>query len=399
MPADSAPSEASSATRTRTIIALGSAQTIAWASSYYLVAILADPMARELGISPTRIYAAFSAALLISALLGPKVGRTIDRFGGRGVLGLSNGLFILSLVILGLARSELALWAGWLTMGTAMSVGLYDAAFATLGRIYGETARSAITGITLIAGFASTVGWPLTTWGEAEIGWRMTCLAWAGVHLVLALPLNLLVPRIQSKSSPSGAGAAYAPSAPARLVMDRTMWLLGFAFAAGWVVSTAMAAHLPRLLEAAGATPTQAVAAAALIGPAQVGARVIEAWLMSRVHPLWSARAAMIGHPVGAGLLLAGGGLMAVPFTLLHGAGNGVLTIARGTVPLSVYGPENYGYRLGVLGAPARIAQAGAPLAFGVLIEVLGAGTLWVSAGLCLASCMALMAIGPQRRT
>jgi hypothetical protein len=130
--------------------------------------------------------------------------------------------------------------------------------------------------------------------------------------------------------------------------MDRNMWLLGFAFAAGWVVSTAMAAHLPRLLEAAGASATEAVAAAALVGPAQVAARVIEATFLAKYHPLITARLSTVTHPLGAGILLAGGGWLAMPFTLLHGAGNGILTIARGTVPLAVFGPENYGYRLGL---------------------------------------------------
>ncbi len=137
-----------------------------------------------------------------------------------------------------------------------------------------------------------------------------------------------------------------------------------------------MAAHLPRILEDAGATAPAAIAAAALVGPAQVLARTVEAGIMSRYHPLVSARLATVAHPIGAGLLLAGGSWLAMPFTILHGAGNGILTIAQGTVPLAIFGPENYGYRLGVLGAPARIVQAGAPLAFSALVDVFGAYAL-----------------------
>ena len=142
---------------------------------------------------------------------------------------------------------------------------------------------------------------------------------------------------------------------------------------------------------------TQAVAAAALIGPAQVAARLLEAGFLSRFHPLVSARLSTITHPIGAALLLAGGGWLAMPFTLLHGAGNGILTIARGTVPLAVFGPENYGYRLGVLGAPARIMQAAAPLAFGALIEAYGSGALYFTSALCLAACAALLAVRSAR--
>jgi len=371
------------------VAGLGTTQTLAWASSYYLVAILADPMARDLQISTTNVFAAYSAALLISAVVGPRVGRTIDRLGGREVLAVSNLLYASGLVLLAMANSAYLLWAGWLLLGAAMGLGLYDAAFATLGRYYYEDARSSITGITLIAGFASTVGWPLSAWGEAEIGWRATCLAWAAAHILIGLPLNLRVlPRVAAPAKIAEAGAK--PHIP----MDRAMWLLGFAFAAGWIVSTAMASHLPRLLEASGASARDAVAAAALVGPGQVAARLLEAGYLSRFHPLVSARLSTIAHPLGAGLLLAGGGWLAVPFTLLHGAGNGILTIARGTVPLAIFGSRNYGYRLGLLGAPARIAQAGAPLAFDAIIDAFGPRALYVSTALCLAALAALVAVG-----
>ena len=153
-----------------------------------------------------------------------------------------------------------------------MGAGLYDAAFAALGRIYGDTARRSITGITLIAGFASTVGWPLSAWGLETIGWRNTCFAWAAAHILIGLPLNwLMLPAVK------GAKAAVAAAVKPQIAIDRTMILLAFVFAAAWTVTGAMAAHLPRILEAAGATSGQAVFAGALIGPAQVLARIFEA--------------------------------------------------------------------------------------------------------------------------
>ena len=172
------------------------------------------------------------------------------------------------------------------------------------------------------------------------------------------------------------------------------MVLLAFAFAAAWIVTAAMAAHFPRIMEAAGASATQAIAAGALIGPAQVGARMLEAGFLSRYHALVAARLATLTHPVGVAVLaLAGGGVAAGAFAVLHGAGNGVITIARGTVPLAIYGPENYGYRLGLIGAPARLLQAGAPLAFSLLIDRLGAGVLAISAALSLSACVALLLV------
>src|SRR5689334_25176088 len=175
------------------ILALGTTQTLAWASSYYLPAILADPIGRDLGVSSNWIFAAFSASLVLSAILGPRIGRQIDLVGGRSVLCISNLTLAAGLVLLGLTYSIPVLIIAWLLLGVGMGMGLYDAAFGALGRIYGDAARRSITGITLIAGFASTVGWPLTALGLEQIGWRNTCFALAAAHILLGLPLNLLV--------------------------------------------------------------------------------------------------------------------------------------------------------------------------------------------------------------
>lgn len=370
------------------IISLGTTQTLAWASSYYLPAILADPIAHDLGTSSNWFFAAFSAALVISGLLGPRVGRQIDRVGGRQVLCASNVILAGGLALLGASTSLWMMAAAWLLLGIGMGLGLYDAAFGALGRVYGDDARKAITGITLIAGFASTVGWPLSSLGLDMIGWRGTCLAWAAAHLVIGLPLNLL---FLPKTAP--APRAAAPIAKPHIPIDRTMIVLSFAFAAAWTVTSAMAAHLPRIIEAFGATPAQAVFAGMMIGPAQVAARIVEASTLSRFHPLVSARLACIAHPIGACVIGLFGGGAAAAFALLHGAGNGILTIARGTLPLAIFGPENYGYRLGLIGAPSRICQALAPLGFGLLIEPLGRGVVVVSALLSLAALVALLCL------
>ena len=375
------------------ILALGTTQTLAWASSYYLPAILADPIARDLGVSSNWIFAAFSASLVISALLGPRVGRQIDLVGGRQVLSISNLTLAAGLALLGLTHSITLLVAAWLLLGIGMGFGLYDAAFGALGRIYGNAARGAITGITLIAGFASTVGWPLTAWGLESIGWRDTCFAWAAAHMLIGLPINfLMLPAVK------GAKAATETPVKPHIPIDRTMILLAFAFAAAWSVTGAMAAHFPRILEAAGATSVQAVAAGALIGPAQVAARIVEASLLSRYHPLVSTRLACLTHPLGAIIVAIVGGGAASAFAIFHGAGNGILTIARGTLPLAIFGPQNYAYRLGIIGAPARMAQAAAPLAFGLLIDSMGSRILIVSSGLSLAALLALLLLHERSR-
>ncbi len=371
-----------------TVASLGTSQTLAWASTYYLPAMLAAPMARDLGVSTLAVFAAFSAALVVSAMVGPLAGRTIDRCGGRTVLVVTNGVFAAGLAALAMAQGPVGLFAAWVLLGVGMGSGLYEAAFATLVRLYGSQSRSAITGITLFAGFASTVGWPLSAWLEGEVGWRGACLVWAALHLVLGAPLNASLPKVAAVVVLPGASDASPPAEPVRV--SRTAVLLALVFAITWFISTAMAAHLPRLLQAAGAGLAAAVFASALVGPAQVVARMLEFGLLRRFHPLRSAQLAVLAHPLGAAVLMVLGGPVAVVFTLLHGAGNGIMTIANGTLPLVLFGPHGYGLRQSMLMVPARIAQASAPFVFGVLIDRWGQGALWVSSGLGLVAFAAL---------
>jgi predicted MFS family arabinose efflux permease len=381
-------------TRSRSVVvtALGTTQTLAWASSYYLPAILADPIAAGLQLPRTYFFAAFSAALLIAAAIGPSVGRLIDRRGGRNVLVLSNLVLAAGLCTLAAAGGTVSLLAAWCLLGVGMALGLYDAGFATLTALYGHAARAPITGVTLFAGFASTVSWPLSAVLNDAVGWRETCLVWAALNLLVGLPLNRLLLPAAERPLP----ADQHPAAAVGWKPYREMVLLAFVFAAGWFVTGAMAAHLPRLLERAGATPLEAVAAAALVGPAQVAARLIEFSFLRRVHPLVSARIALALHPIGAGLFGLTGIAGSAVLVVLYGAGNGLLTIARGTVPLALFGPHGYGERTGLLGAPARAAQAFAPLLFGLLLDAMGVSALLVSAGLCLAALAALCCLHPR---
>jgi MFS family permease len=383
--------------RLAVVTALGTAQTLAWASSYYLPAVLADPIAADIGVARSWIFAAFSMALLIAAFAGPRIGRAIDRRGGRGVLALSNIVLAGGLVALALANGPAALFAAWAILGIGMGLGLYDAAFATLTALYGEKARNPITGITLFGGFASTVGWPVSSFLNDAWGWRNACLVWAALHLVVGLPLNLLLPRRpDGQDNTKRAHAEQAAKAAAGWKPWREMVLLAFVFSAAWFVTGAMAAHLPRLLETAGATPFEAIAAAALMGPAQVAARIVEFLVLRSVHPLVSARIATALHPLGAVALAVLGPPGAAVFATLYGAGNGLLTIARGTVPLAIFGPQGYGARTGLLGAPARASQAFAPLLFGLLIDRMGTWAIAVSAALCLAALGALFRLSAK---
>jgi MFS family permease len=387
------------------VLALGLTQTVAWASSTYLIAIIARPAALDLGIPQSAVFGAFSLALVVMGFAGPACGRAIDSRGGRGVLVLSNVVLASGLALLACVPNAALLFVSWVVIGVGMAMGLYDAAFATLVRIHGPAARAPITGITLIAGFASTVGWPLTAMLTARYGWRPTCIAWAALHLVLALPLNLhfipaargvaLTPSVLNSAS---AGRTRMPRGERRAFVLLTMFASTAAF-----VTSAMAAHLPGLLLAVGATSVAALAAAALVGPAQVAARLVEFVAAQRLafHPLVTARIAVALHPIGALLLIAFGGVPAAAslFALLHGAGNGMVTIARGTLPLAIFGAEGYGERQGLIGVAARVMQALAPFAFGLVLERHGAtAALALTVAFSIAALVALVALKPERR-
>ncbi len=379
--------------KTIVVATLGTTQTLAWASSFYLPAILGAPIAAGLGLPVSIFFGIFSAALLLGAAISPWVGRLIDIHGGRAVLAVSNLVLAAGLAGLALAQGVVGLTIAWLILGIGMAIGLYDPAFATLTRLYGSDARASITGITLIAGFASTVGWPASAWFEHAFGWRDACLIWAGLHLFVALPLNwLLIP-------PAPALPGTGQQAPDALAVEPprgAMPILGFYFCATAFVTGAMSAHLPRFLESAGASETAAIAAAALVGPAQVAARLVEFSLFRAIHPVWSARIAAVMHPLGAAMLGMLGPAGIAAFAVLHGAGNGLITIARGTLPLAVFGPIGYGLRTGILAAPARVAVAAAPFVFGVLIEWIGTSAVLVSAGLSLAAFGSLWLLRPR---
>lgn len=385
------------------VVALGLTQTIAWASSTYLPAILAAPIAADLGIERSTVFGAFSLSLVVMALAGPAAGRAIDRQGGRRVLAISNLVLAGGLLLLAATAHVALLLIAWCVLGVGMALGLYDAAFATLVRLHGKAARAPITGITLIAGFASTVGWPLSAFLSAHYGWRECCVTWAAIHLLLALPINLLVIP-NSEGSPTantgkaaGESTAAAAPAPSRSLV-RTNILLAVYFATTAFVTSAMAAHLPGLLVATGVTSAIAVAAGALLGPAQVAARIAEFGMAQRfrIHPLIMARVATALHPVGALFVALFFGLPmgAFGFAVLHGAGNGMITIAKGTLPLALFGPEGYGERMGLLSLAARGMQALAPFAFGLALETWGArGALTVSATLSLIALGTLFAL------
>jgi MFS family permease len=371
---------------------LGLGQIVAFASSYYLMGALGDPVAHDLDLAPIVLFALTSASLAVSPILSTAAGRWIDRRGGKVVLVASNLVFALALLLLVWARDVIGLGLGMAVLGLGMTIGMYGTPFAILVSLYGEEARRPITGVAVLGGLGSAVGWPVTAWLAETWGWRGACLAWAAAHLLICLPLTALItPRV----GPPASHAADQPVEP--VVWDRRMVQLATIFACAWFISSAMASHLPRLLGAFGLTPGRAAAAAGLVGFAAVGVRLAEFTFLRRVPILISTRLATLLHPLGAACL-AGLGAKAAPLMALgQGGGNGMITVAKGVLPLTLFGPANYGYRSALLSRPALVLQVAGPALYGVALAESPTLALALSSGLCLV--MFAMTFGLQTRS
>ena len=255
-----------------------------------------------------------------------------------------------------------------------MGAGLYDPAFATLGRLYGLEGRSAITTLTLFGGFASTVCWPLSAFLDAHLGWRGACLVYACFQLAVALPAYLfLLPREPQRPAPLPGSATSLLRLPARPKSQGTavFLLLAATITLSSVISTTLSVHLLTVLQAKGFTLAAAVGLGALVGPSQVAARAVEMVIARYHHPIWTKVAST--SLVATGLAALWLEAPIIPLALaLYGAGIGLESIARGTLPLAVFGPARYPVIMGRIAMPSLIAQAAAPSIGAALIETGG---------------------------
>jgi predicted MFS family arabinose efflux permease len=352
--------------RRRLTLALGVTQTLAWASTFYVPATMIGAASAEFGVSRTVLLGGFSLALLVCGLCSPMVGRRIDRSGGRGVMAVSALVTAAGLATLS-ASTALWTWYGaWMVIGAGMALGLYDAAFATAGRLLGAQARPAIVGITLMAGFASSLGWPAGTWLVAHYGWRVSVACYVALQLLVILPVILIfVPRAgPAVAVPATEQTGEVPKAGVFLLMAAY-----FTLRQG--ISAVISVHALVLMTGLGASAGAAVWAATLIGPAQVFSRVLD-WRFGRgFNPMVAAVTGTVLLPLGFLSLLAGWPFAL--FGLLYGMSNGILTITRGTLPLHVFGPKGFGGRLGRIALPSMIASAVTPTLLSPLIETVPA--------------------------
>ncbi|MCF5461006.1 MFS transporter, partial [Pseudomonas syringae] len=315
--------------RTKLVWAMGITQILAWGSTYYLPAVLAAPIAQDTGWSTTSVVGGLSWGMVVAGATSPAVGRYIDRHGGRVAMALSSMLLVLGLAAMGLAKSLTAYYFAWSLIGIAMAAGLYDAAFSTLGRLLGDGARTSITGLTLLGGFASTVGWPVIAGIEGWLGWRDTCLAIAAAHLLVGLPVHaLMIPgSLKQPLRPVVIGDVDPTLRSTR--QSRVFFLLiGMMLTILALVVSGISVHLLDALKQLGIATAIALAIGMVIGPAQVAARIAEFSVGRNLHPTWSARVGVLLCLLGLGLLISGKPWLAFISIALYGAGNGILTIA-----------------------------------------------------------------------
>lgn len=356
------------------VSALGVTQILAWGSSYYLPAVLAAPIARDTGWSLASVVAGLSCGLLLAGLVSPVTGRLIQRHGGRPVLAASSLLLAAAHSLLATATTYPLYLVAWLLMGLGMSSGLYDAGFATLGRLYGQGARSAITNLTLFGGFASTVCWPLSAFLVEHGGWRIACLSYAAIHLAICLPLHLRMippspPAAPAPTKDRSKEASAAGRTRARFILLASILTLAA------MIASMLSVHLLTLLQLRGVGLAAAVGLGALVGPSQVGARVAELLIgRNRHHPIWTMLTSVSLLAAGIWLLLASQTFVALAL-ILYGAGNGIHTIARGALPLVLFDPQQYAALMGKLATPSLIVQAAAP-SIGALLLGMGGGNL-----------------------
>jgi MFS family permease len=354
------------------VAALGITQILAWGSTFYLLGVLANEIARNTGWSYDWVTSGVSIGLLVAGAVSPRVGRAISKWGGRFTLAISAILLAAGLLLLGSAQSIAWYLVAWLILGVGMGCGLTDAAFSTLGSIYGEDARGPITALTLFAGFASTVCWPLSAYLIEHLGWREACFIYAAIQIGVALPVLLLaLPRGSPIPPPRDDEGARSGTtlAPGEL---STFALLAVVLTLSAAILSMMGIHLLPLLQARGLELSVAVGLGAIVGPSQVGARMVEMLIGRHYHPIWTMISSAVLVAAGTALLFAAFPTYFVA-VVLYGAGNGLGSIARGTLVLALFGSSRYSVLMGRLALPILMSMALSPFLAATAFQAGGA--------------------------
>jgi Major Facilitator Superfamily len=383
----------------RALIVLSLTMVIAWGTLFYGMTMLGTRIRAETGWSQALVYGGFSLGMLTSGLAARSVGSAIDRHGGRGVMALGSIIGGVGYLVMALSYHPLTYLAAWVLIGLGMAGSLYDPAFATLTRYARNNARRAISSLTLAGGLASTVFWPLGLWLLTFLDWRDVAMVYAGLNAILCAGLHRFALPPDPGSATLAASDAVAADAPPPLpARTRRIVLicLTLAIMMHGLITNAMSVHLIATLDSLGLSEAQAVAAGTLIGPAQSAARFIEMLFGGR-YPVLALGLISTGlMPLAFGILFLGqfGLTWVIVFALVYGASNGLLTIARGIIPLGLFGREGYGATLGLISGPALAVKSAAPFLFALLMAAIGStAAMGVMAGLAIAAFGAMIVL------
>jgi len=358
--------------RHRAVAVLSVTQILGWGALFYPPALTMTHIAAAHGWSLPLALSGFSIALGTSGLCAPHACGLIDKRGGNLVMSVGALIGAAGLLLLPLAPNYIVYLLAWMLIGIAISSCLYDPAFTTLTRIYGMAARGPITVVTFAGGLASTVGWPLMHLLIERLGWESVFFTWAGVFAFLVAPLHwFALPRRKTQVKAVLAATPETPSGKRCVPPHGWPFILMAAGFAGHAFTLSGATtHLLPILQRGGIDPGLAVTIGALFGPAQLVTRLADFASRGRLHPVWVARTSMATMVLAFSALAFAGieTLHAIVFAILFGAANGVMTIARGALPLATFGPIGYGRVVGRISRPGQIMQALSPfiLAFAI---------------------------------
>ncbi|MFJ5369157.1 MFS transporter, partial [Bosea sp. CER48] len=361
------------------ILALGVTQVFGYGALYYAFTVLAPRMTASFGWTPEWTYGGFAIGLFLGGAVAPITGSLIDRYGTRLVMTTGSALAGLALLALAEARGLVSYVLAMVALQAVTTAVFYDAAFAALTQARGSQARRAISQLTLIGGFASTLFWPLTSSLLAILDWRGVYRLYGVAQILVCMPLHLaFLPGRVKRPVVAAAVPAASPATPepemVYLTGDarrRAFLLLALAFSLQGFVVSAMAVHMLALLQGFGLSAAVAVGIGAMLGPSQVAGRLAEMLFGRSVSPITTAWVSAWLMPLGLLLLLLGGSLAVVAglFAIAFGISMGLSSIVRGTVPLQLFGPLGFGATMGKLSAPGLVIKAAAPLAFAVALE------------------------------
>jgi predicted MFS family arabinose efflux permease len=354
--------------------AVGVAQVLAWGSSYYLLAVLAGPIATSLSLSYSEAVAGVSVALLMAAAVSLGLGTAMRRLGGRLMLSASSLLFAAGLTGIAVSETYAAYLASWGLVGVAMGIGFHEAAFAALARVRGIDARAAMTIVALATGLTSAVCWSLSSVMLEHFGWRGVCLAYAALHVGVGLPLNFLALSVDATQEPTHSAASSDRPSP---VGSGLAALLAIGAGLGASISAFVSVHMLSVLQQQYALSlSAAVALGAFISPAQVGVRVVEVLGGRHWHPIWTMLSSTLLYFSSCVLLLFKFPFAVVPL-VLYGGGLGLRSVARGTLTHALTKGAGYAQLLGRIATVSLCVQAATPWIGARLIEDAGMfGTL-----------------------